>query len=148
MTRPLESTFLPFALTFTLLACSSTDGPRSSSVPEGGGGAPVEDSAIPATEPEELLAHGWTIDPGVETFFCSYLTLAEELWVRRFHPLSPDGTHHVTLGFRDPGPEDGTVEAGDPAATPPCTGITLGDNLVYFSGLGTGDMELPEKVAV
>ena len=35
--------------------------------------------------------------------------------------------------------EERVVASTDTTANPPCNGVTLGNNLLYFSGVGTGE---------
>jgi hypothetical protein len=118
-------------LTLNVAACGS----------DSGGGAPTGKNF------EEILAYDWQIDPGVESYYCVYKTLDEDLWFSDFHPLSPTGTHHVTLGYSNPGPPDGVYLSTDATANPPCTGLTLGTNLAFGATRGTDDFTMPEGVA-
>lgn len=97
---------------------------------------------------EEVLGYDWTLDAGVEDYYCVYKTLTEDLWVSDFRPLSPKGTHHVTLGFQDPVRLDGIASADDTTANPPCNGLTLGQNLAFGATVGTDEFTMPEGVAV
>jgi hypothetical protein len=121
-------------LTLNTAGCSADS---SSTEPTGAG----------AKKYEEILAYDWTIEPGVETYYCIYETLKEELWVSDFRPISPTGTHHVTLGYSEPGPPDGVVASTDKSANPPCTGITLGQNLALGATKGTDEFTMPSGVA-
>jgi hypothetical protein len=94
----------------------------------------------------ELYAYDWTIDPGVEAYWCGYRTLKEDLFISDFHPLMPEGTHHVTIGYQDPGPADGFVPEGE--GNPPCTGIQFGDVYAFVGTVGTEALTMPEGVAV
>ena len=127
-------------ITMAALGCS---GGNSSSPPSSDGGG-----AVTSKQYEEVLAHDWSLTPGLETYFCVYKTITEDLWVSDFRPEFPVGTHHVTLGFQDQGTQaDGVVASTDTTANPPCNGVTLGNNLLYFAGVGTGGMSLPSGVA-
>lgn len=96
---------------------------------------------------EEILAYDWTIDPGVETYYCVYKTLKEDLSVSDYRPITPTGTHHVTLGYADPGPPDGVITADDAGSKFPCTGLTLGQNLALGATRGTDEFVMPDGVA-
>jgi hypothetical protein len=96
---------------------------------------------------EEVMAHDWTIEPGVEQYYCVYQTLKEDLFISDFRPIAPRGTHHVTLGVVDSGPPDGVIEAGDANAAVPCSGLTLGDRLMYTAAVGTQGFSLPHGIA-
>jgi hypothetical protein len=112
----------------------------------GGAGSDAAPAAL-AEHFEELLAYDWTVDPGTETYFCSYKTLVEDLWVGDIRPLAPSGTHHVVLSFADPGPPDGVYSSTDASAPVPCNGLPVG-NMVYAGFVGTDDFIMPEGVAV
>lgn len=97
---------------------------------------------------EEILGYDWKIDPGVETYYCVYKTLKEDLWFSDFRQNATTGTHHVTLGYGDPGPADGTYsETTDPSANPKCNGLTLGTNLAFGATRGTDEFSMPDGVA-
>jgi hypothetical protein len=74
--------------------------------------------------------------------------LKEDLWFSDFRQNATTGTHHVTLGYGDPGPADGTYsETTDPSATPQCNGLTLGKNLAFGATRGTDEFTMPDGVA-
>jgi Copper type II ascorbate-dependent monooxygenase, C-terminal domain len=99
---------------------------------------------------EELMAYTWTIAPGEETYYCVFQTVTEDIWVNEYRPLSPTGTHHVTVGYWDkPGTPDGVVpNGGDIGGGAVCTGVTLGDRLAFGANVGTQGFKFPEGVAV
>jgi len=114
-------------------------------------GSPESDrdaaSMAPPRHFEELLAYDWSVDPGTETYFCSYETLEEDLWVGDMRELAPTGTHHVVLSFADAGPPDGVYSSADPGAPVACNGLPYG-NMVYAGFVGTDEFPMPERVAV
>jgi hypothetical protein len=93
---------------------------------------------------EEILAYDWKIGPAVETYYCVYKTLKEELQISDYRALTPTGTHHVTLGYGDPARPDGIVAAAD---DPSCTGITLGTNLAVGATRGNAEFSMPDGIA-
>jgi Copper type II ascorbate-dependent monooxygenase, C-terminal domain len=113
--------------------------------------SPQQDAAPSAPEVgagktfQELLAYDWMIDPGVEAYYCVYKTLTEDLWVSDYRPMLSPGTHHVTIGYSDPGPPDGAVSSAD---TPSCSGVTLGTNLAFVATRGTDAFSMPAGVGV
>lgn len=115
---------------------------------KGGFGTTQHEPVAVSEAYEEVVAQDWNVEPGMESYYCVYKTLTEDLMVQSFRPVQPLGTHHVTLGFSDPGRPDGVVLSTDSTAMTRCSGTTVGDTLVYFSGVGSGDMNLPEGVAV
>ena len=117
---------------------------------KGSSPTPTTKDAGPARKFEELLAYDWNIDPGVETYFCGYQTLTEDLYIDAFRPLMPTGTHHVFLGYQDPAVPDAYVPAVEGATPSPttCTGTTAGDILAFGAGVGTEELAMPQGVAV
>jgi hypothetical protein len=145
----LRSFFLLSTGLVLTLACSGEDegnpGVHGGAGSGGSGGSANDGSAVVY---EELSAYDWSLPAGEEQYYCVFTTLEEDLWISEFRPIQPAGTHHVTLGFIDPGPPDGVVEAGDPDAPFPCNGISLGDNLAYAAVRNTQGFTMPEGVAV
>jgi len=108
------------------------------------------DSAPRAPEPPEpitaplpytwarLIDDSWKLDPGSEGYWCRRVTVADDIWIKGFRPVSPQGTHHATIG-RDSGGPDGSFR---------CGGFSTGTDLLFASGLGTTDLLLPDGLAV
>jgi hypothetical protein len=134
-----------------LFGCSSNGAapgaPEAGAGPKAHAAAGAPEGAAGPKAYEEILGYDWSVAPGSETYFCVYKTISTDLWISDFRPLSPVGTHHVTLGFQDPGPPDGVMASTDNPAIPPCNRVTLGTNFLYFAGVGTGEMVLPDGVA-
>jgi hypothetical protein len=101
----------------------------------------------PASAFEELLAYDWELEPGEEQYYCVFKKVEEDMWVTDFDPIQPPGTHHVTLGYVEEGPDSGAVESGDPDADFNCNGLSLGDNLVYSAVFNTPGFTMPAGVA-
>jgi hypothetical protein len=102
--------------------------------------------AVPTKTFEELIAYNWTIDPGVEAYYCIYQTLTQDVWVSDYRALAPAGTHHVTVGYSDPGPPDGVVSSADSST---CNGLTLGTNMAFTATRGNAaPFSMPAGVAV
>jgi hypothetical protein len=94
----------------------------------------------------ELYSYDWTVDPGVEAYWCGYRTLKEDLFISHFQPVMPSGTHHVTIGYQDPDRPDGFVAEGE--GSPPCTGVDFGDVYAFVATVGTEALTMPDGVAV
>jgi hypothetical protein len=123
-------------------------GPGCSSAQTGATQSPQPDAAaIPRAQTfEELIAYDWTIDPGVEAYYCVYKTLTQDFWINDYRALAPAGTHHVSVGYGDPGPPDGAVSS---TQTSTCTGVTLGTNVAFVATRGNaGGFSMPVGVAV
>ena len=108
-------------------------------------GTPGTDSGTPGTDAgvhplETLISGTWSLPPGTESYKCVRLTLAHAIDVHRFHPIIPMGTHHTVLSV-DP---TGTM----PDGVSDCSGFTNGPFMLFGSGLGTGDLTMPDGIAV
>lgn len=101
-------------------------------------------SVASAKEFQEFYTYDWTIDPGVETYYCGYRTLKEDLYISDFRPIMPSGTHHVVLGYQNPSEPDGLVPEGQGS----CTGTSFGDIFAYVGTVGAKDFSMPKGVAV
>ena len=127
-------------------SAKNTPDTKGNGQPEGGGAA--GDSGT-ATKFEELMAYDWTLQPGQEDYYCLFQTLKEDLWVHEYRPLSPTGTHHVSIGYGDPNRPDGTYLTGDDiGGGARCNGVTLGDQLAFGALVGTKGFAMPEGVGV
>lgn len=96
---------------------------------------------------QELAGYDWTVDPGVEDYYCGFQTLTEDLYINDFRPEMPPGTHHVVIGYQTPGPPDGFVHADDTTQSV-CNGITFGDIFAFAATVGTQELVMPAGVAV
>ena len=114
--------------------------------------APAEEArATSAARFQDVLVDDtWSVDPGVESYYCKYLTLEKDLYISKFRPLMPRGAHHVVLGYQDPARPDGFVSAveGVPPTTDACTGLTFGDIFAFAGTYGTQELAMPDGVAV
>jgi hypothetical protein len=114
-------------------ACGSSAGKQ----PDAASG---QDAAIPPGW-TTLISRSWNLIPGQEGYRCRRVQVAQDTWINGFRQLSPPGTHHEVL----------TIDASDSASGDyDCTAGagTLTGQMVYASGIGTADLELPDGVAV
>ncbi|MBX3157786.1 MAG: hypothetical protein KF773_17590 [Deltaproteobacteria bacterium] len=99
--------------------------------------------APPAVDPEgfqKLMEGDWQLGPGEEGYFCVYVTVPRDLYVKSFRPLTPPGTHHTVLTrYTGASPADGTVR---------CSVGTNGQSMIYGSGVGAPDFSFPEGVGL
>jgi hypothetical protein len=128
-----------------LLGCAAV-GCGSSEPTAAASNLATADSGTLAKDLAELYAYDWTVDPGVEAYWCGYRTLKEDLYISHFEPLMPEGTHHVTIGYREAGPADGFFAEGE--GSPQCTGTDFGDVYAFVGTVGTEALTMPEGVAV
>jgi hypothetical protein len=131
-------------LAAALSGCSGSDGST------GGNPATGNDAGAVAGQFTKLASYDWKIDPGVEAYYCGFKTLTDDLYISDFRPIMPVGTHHVVVGYQDPGPPDGYVSSVDSPGTngsAACTGVTFGDIFEFAATVGTQEFKMPEGVA-
>jgi len=85
-----------------------------------------------------LVTATWSLASGQsDTYICGTATLTEDVYARALRPIAPLGTHHTTVDMNlASGPDDPSF---------PC-GPEFGE--FYASGVGTGELVLPEGVAL
>jgi hypothetical protein len=88
----------------------------------------------------DLVAGNWHLAPNSEGYFCATHTLTEKTYVGGFKPINPVGTHHTVVSY---GPANGADSNGAP-----CSAGTENPNWIYASGVGTGELILPDGVGV
>lgn len=98
------------------------------------------DAFVPPDGRFEIVGGDWSMPGGQEGYICVRKTVAETTYVREFHPIAPEGTHHTVV----------TVETDSPwpDGTAPCGAFTNGPDMIYGSGVGTEPLVLPEGIAV
>jgi hypothetical protein len=99
-------------------------------------GCDVEPSE-PASQWIRLVEGTWSLPAGEEDpRWCSKTTITEDMYVSAIRPVHPLGTHHTTLSLRD---DDGSAT---------CSSSNLGPDIIYAAGVGSGELKLPEGVAM
>jgi len=144
---------LALSLATSILACACSGSNESSepgaqrrdtgqeigSVIDGGDSeVPVPITAPPTGTWVNLVSQSWSLEPGTEGYWCQRVTVAEDFWVSGMRAVAPSGTHHTTLG-KDSGGPDGTFR---------CGGFSTGSELLFGSGVGTDEVELPSGLAI
>jgi hypothetical protein len=121
------------AVFFGLCGCDSevTYGDSSSSSSSSAGGNV-------SNEWTSLVDGTWQMTSGKEGYWCAHKTITEDTYINAFRAKAPQGTHHTLLLVNDGGLPDGEEACGP----------TLGANMIFASGIGTGDMVFPDGVAV
>lgn len=141
-----HSLLVPIALLapLTLTACGDdgavTDDPAADlGSPETDSGTGEVDAHVPDGR-YEIVGGDWTMPAGEEGYVCVRQTVPEAVYIRAFHPIAPEGTHHTVV----------TVETDSawPDGVAPCSAFTNGPDMIYGSGVGTEPLVLPEGVAV
>jgi hypothetical protein len=109
--------------------------------PDGGGGD-NPDADLPDGY-ETLVTVDWTIPPPEgptpDEYWCTRLTVTEDMLLSGFNSISPVGTHHTVLSVGPPDGADGTFE---------CAFFQNHDTLLFASGVGTDEFVFPDGVAL
>lgn len=92
----------------------------------------------------ELIGRDWSVPPGQELYKCIGITVEEEMYIDLFHTPNPTGEHHAVLTIADSPGGFGNTQLGEYD----CGVNTLGLEMMYASGVGTDDLEMPEGVAI
>jgi len=110
-------------------------GPDGGVTGDGGGGADAPAGSF------RLIESAFTLEAdGDEKWQCQRKTLTEDVWISRFTPVAPVGTHHTLLAIDHDPDADGTSA---------CQVSLQSDWTVLFaSGLGSPPLNMPDGVAV
>jgi Copper type II ascorbate-dependent monooxygenase, C-terminal domain len=114
-----------------LAACKS-DTPET---PDAGPDAnPTADGWTP------LLGRSWTLAPGAtNTYKCTRIKVANDMWIAGFRAASPLGTHHSVLTISTVSLQTGDYDCGPGS---------LDTQMLYAAGVGTDDLLFPPGVAM
>jgi len=130
-------------LTFT--ACDGDDDGTGDGDGTGGAdAAPGGADAGPTTDAgpndyQVLMQGDWSLNGGEEGYRCVIVTLPEEIFIKAFRPLIPQGTHHTVL----------TIYTGsDPDGITTCSAGTNGQRMIYGSGVGSPDFAFPPTIGL
>ncbi len=123
-----------------LLALSSGCGGGSGTP---GDDSPAVDASVDTALPDgwlSLMEGDWSLAPGEEGYYCVYVTIPRDIYIKAFRPLTPPGTHHTVLTrYEGATPADGIVKCG--------VG-TNGQSMIYGSGVGAPDFVFPPTVGL
>jgi hypothetical protein len=86
-----------------------------------------------------LIESDWQLSALTEDYWCATKTITEDMYIRAFRALAPQGTHHTVLS---------RANTGDPDGEFACGAGTLADQMLFASGVGTDDLIFPEGVAM
>ena len=88
-----------------------------------------------------LIASDFTLGAdGDEKWQCERKTMTEDVWITRFTPIAPDGTHHTLLAIDNDPEADGTSDCQ--------VSIERDWTVLFASGLGSPPLNMPDGVAV
>lgn len=138
----------PGLCALSLFACGSEGAPGATGIAgatTGAGGATSSGTTgssgqggnLPK-EWKQLVSGDWSLESGTEGYVCVRVTVPEDTYIQAFRPIAPVGTHHTVLTRDDVGPDE----------TFDCGAATNGPNMIYGSGVGTGELKMPPGVAV
>lgn len=143
-------------LSLALAACTAAPaGTLDSGSPGVDSGTPGTDSGTPGTDAgpvetdagapvlETLISGAWSLPMGSERYICVRVTIDHDMYIHRFHPVIPTGTHHTVLTVGD-----SFVGGPMPDGITDCSSFVNGPNMLFGSGVGTGDLVLPPGIAV
>jgi len=107
-------------------------------------GGPMIDSAIDGAIPPGwtmLIGRSWSLTPSQQTYKCTRVQVATDMWINAFRSLQPIGTHHevLTIDTNDTHTGDYDCTAGSG---------TLNGQMLYAAGINTDDLAFPDGVAV
>jgi hypothetical protein len=95
------------------------------------------DQALTTEKWSQLVQGSWTLESGEEDpRWCQKVLLTEDVYVAAMRPVHPPGTHHTTL----------SLVADDGKTT--CSGSMFGAGMIYAAGAGTGELRMPNGVAM
>ncbi len=87
-----------------------------------------------------LISRSWTLPAGAtNTYRCTRIKVANEMWVSGFRAASPVGTHHSVLTISTTNTQTGDYD---------CSAGNLDNEMLYAAGVGTDDLEFPTGVAM
>jgi len=87
-----------------------------------------------------LVGRSWTLPAGAtNTYKCTRIQVASDMWVAGFRASSPLGTHHSVLTISTTNTNTGDYD---------CTAGSLDSEMLYAAGIGTDDLAFPPGVAM
>lgn len=121
----------------------------SDSSGNGGDDAPASDGAIPIPDappiPEgytKLIGRTWALAAGQQDVYrCVRVTVPQDMYITNIMSQAPLGTHHTVLSIAS-----GLASGSD--GEQDCTVATLGQQMLYASGVGTSPLDFPAGVGI
>ena len=100
-------------------------------------------SGVDGTTPDgftPLISRSWSLPPGAtNTYKCTRIQVASDLWVSGFRAASPNGTHHEVLTISTASTTTGDYD---------CSAGSLDTEMLYAAGVGTDDLLFPPGIAM
>src|SRR5262245_60192721 len=87
-----------------------------------------------------LVGRSWTLAPGAtNTYRCTRMRVANDMWIAGFRAASPLGTHHSVLTISTSSQQVGDYD---------CGAGSLDFQMLYAAGVGTDDLLFPPGIAM
>jgi hypothetical protein len=102
-------------------------------------GGPGEKGDAATAARSAMVGTTWTVAPHREYYLCVRQTVTEDLYISRFAPIAPLGTHHTVLTIDETPEADGVTT---------CSSFSSAPHMIYGSGVGTEPYDLPPGVAM
>jgi hypothetical protein len=126
------------ALVLVAACKSDTSGVDPVDARTGGGADAIDGPTSDGWTP--LIARSWTLAPGAtNTYKCTRIKVANDMWIAGFRAASPIGTHHSVLTISTTNTATGDYD---------CTAGSLDTQMLYAAGVGTDDLMFPAGVAM
>jgi hypothetical protein len=121
-----------------LVAACKSDPSGMGPVDARSGGTDAPDGSTPDGW-TPLIARSWTLAPGAtNTYKCTRIKIANDMWITGFRAASPFGTHHSVLTISTSNTNTGDYD---------CSAGSLDTEMLYAAGVGTDDLLFPAGVA-
>ena len=90
-----------------------------------------------------LIGRTWDLTPGqLDTYRCVRFTVPEDMYITNIIAQAPPGTHHTVLSF------SGGNGTNGPDGEQDCGVNTIGQVMLYASGVGTSPLDFPTDVGI
>ena len=125
-----------------LAACGKQVGPNGGG-PDAPGTTGDAQSAVDGANADgwtPLISRGWDLAAGAtNTYKCTRIQVANDMWIAGFRAQSPTGTHHSVLTISTSNTQTGDYD---------CSAGSLDNEMLYAAGVGTDDLNFPAGVAM
>jgi hypothetical protein len=106
----------------------------------GGDGDSSPDNTAEPGKWGTLIAREWSVPPGsADIYRCTRIAVKQDMWISGIRSISPLGTHHTVVTISD---------TAWPLGDYDCGVGSLDLQMIYSSGVGTDELELPPGVGM
>lgn len=110
--------------------------------PSGDGGVTIPDAPPIPEGYTRLIGRTWTLAAGQQDIYrCVRVTVPQDMYITNIQSQAPLGTHHTVLSIA-------TGLASGPDGEQDCSVLTLGQQMLYASGVGTSPLDFPAGVGI